>query len=77
MALRTITILRKNTENDQEVKKVIVKTVITNSPDLRENSTECVNQHYSSWFLLKRGVAWILKLRKELLRRVNIKRLNS
>ena len=65
------------TENDPEVKRVIIKAVITSSPDLRENTTECVNklfQHYSSWYLLKRGVAWILKLRKELLRRVNIKR---
>ena len=34
-------------------------------------------QHYFSWYLLKRGVAWILKLRNELLKRVNIKRLNS
>ena len=67
-------------ENDPEVKKVIVEAVITSSPDLRETTTECVNKlfkHYSLWYLLKRGVAWILKLRKELLRCANIQKLNS
>eukprot|EP00105_Crassostrea_gigas_P034805 XP_019918953.1 PREDICTED: uncharacterized protein LOC105318561 [Crassostrea gigas] len=66
-------------DNDPEVKRVTVRAVIAEQQN-SDNSTECVNklmQHYSSWYLLKRTVAWILKVWKELLRRVNMKRLNS
>ena len=43
------------TENDPEVKRVIVNVVITSSTDLRENTTESVNklfEHQSLWYLL-------------------------
>lgn len=66
-------------DNDPDAKRVTVRTVIAGQQD-SENSTECVSkliQHYSSWNLLKRTVACILKVRKELFRRVNMKRLNS
>ncbi|XP_061191631.1 uncharacterized protein LOC133199821 [Saccostrea echinata] len=71
---------RELLDSDPEVKKVTVKAVITKSQELKEDTTDCVNklfQYYSSWYSLKRSVAWILKVRKELLRRANVKRLNS
>ncbi|XP_062582044.1 uncharacterized protein LOC134243832 [Saccostrea cucullata] len=62
-------------DNDPEVKKVTVKTVVTKSQELQENTADIneLFQHHSSWYLLKRSVAWILKVRKELLRRVRVR----
>lgn len=59
--------------------RVTARTVIAGQQD-SDNSTECVKkliQHYYSWYILKWTVAWILKVQKEVLWRVNIKRLNS
>ncbi|XP_062616110.1 uncharacterized protein LOC134277820 [Saccostrea cucullata] len=66
-------------DNDPEVKKVTVKTIVTKSQELQENTVDIneLFQHHSSLYLLKRSVAWILKIRKELLRPVRVKRLDS
>ncbi|XP_061163684.1 uncharacterized protein LOC133172867 [Saccostrea echinata] len=55
---------RELLDSDPEVKKVTVKAVITKSQDFKEDTTDCFNklfQYYSSWYSLKRSVAWILK----------------
>ena len=61
--------------NDREVKKVNV-TGTGNKSDIDTNQLETINnllQRYSSCYILKKGVAWILKIKHELLKRVRFK----
>ncbi|VDI07765.1 Hypothetical predicted protein [Mytilus galloprovincialis] len=62
--------------SDPEVKKVSVSTIVTSQPN-QDNWFDLLNKlidHHSSWYSLKRSVGWILKVRKELLRRVSNKK---
>ena len=62
-------------EDDPEVKRVKVNSVVVESKDVEiemDVINKLINKH-SSWFKLKKSVAWILKVRKELLRRVRYK----
>ncbi|VDI00951.1 Hypothetical predicted protein [Mytilus galloprovincialis] len=62
--------------SDPEVKKVSVSTIVTSQPN-QDNWFDILNKlidHNSSWYSLKRSVGWILKVRKELLRRVSNKK---
>ena len=64
---------------DPEVKKN-VKIAVTKLLDSENTSTDSVKmliQHYSSWHSLKKAVAWILKVRKELLNRARVKRIGT
>ncbi|XP_006819913.1 uncharacterized protein LOC102808185 [Saccoglossus kowalevskii] len=54
---------------DPEVKKVAtVRATFARDP---ENPVRRLIQHYSSWYHLKRAVAWILKVRQILKKRIN------
>jgi len=65
-------ITRDIPSEDTEVKGVVVRTVLAKPDELIELSD--LFNRYSSWMSLKRSVAWILKVRTELLRRVRNKR---
>ncbi|XP_033762629.1 uncharacterized protein LOC117344089 [Pecten maximus] len=58
---------------DPEVKKVAVRTIISTTPTSESVVDKLINRH-SSWHVLKRSVAWILKIRRELRRKVQHKR---
>ncbi|VDI74707.1 Hypothetical predicted protein [Mytilus galloprovincialis] len=61
--------------DDPEVKQATVRTIIkTEIPDNNSLGVEKLIAYFSSWMSLKRSVAWILKIRKELLRRVSNKK---
>lgn len=58
---------------DREIKKIDVKATIAGT-STQEGGADGVNKqisYHSSWFTLKRSVAWILKVCKELLQRVH------
>ena len=58
--------------DDPEVKRATVSTVIkTETPHDNCSGVEKLIEYHSSWISLKRSIAWILKIRKELLRRAN------
>ncbi|XP_014665117.1 PREDICTED: uncharacterized protein LOC106807320 [Priapulus caudatus] len=61
--------------DDPEVKKVAVRAAVTGLSTVGgdiDAMSELISYH-SSWFVLKRSLAWILKVRRELLRRVRHK----
>ncbi|VDI06661.1 Hypothetical predicted protein [Mytilus galloprovincialis] len=61
--------------DDPEVRQATVRTIIkTEIPDNSSLGVEKLIAYFSSWMSLKRSVAWILKIRKELLRRVSNKK---
>lgn len=53
---------------DPEVKRVLVRTAIAKPDELTDLND--LFRRYSNWTSLKRSVAWILKIRTEILRRV-------
>lgn len=55
-----------------EVKRAAVRAIIkTETPHDSYSGVERLIEYHSSWISLKRSVAWILRVRKELLRRAN------
>ncbi|XP_060575444.1 uncharacterized protein LOC132732937 [Ruditapes philippinarum] len=61
-------------DDDPEVKKVKANLTCVKSEDgskLENAGTEKLINYYSSWYKLKKGVAWILKYRNELRKRVH------
>jgi hypothetical protein len=61
-------ILERITDDDLEI-KTSVRAVVTDAQK-SSNVTECVDKllnYHSSWYALRKSVAWILKIRKELL----------
>jgi hypothetical protein len=65
-------------EDDPEVKKVKVNSVLTQPADGSDKgATDDLISGHSSWYKLKKTVAWILGIRQELLRRVHHKRMAS
>jgi hypothetical protein len=61
--------------DDPEIKKVSVRATISDTATVEtaQGMMSKLIDHHSSWFALKRSVVWILKVRKELLRRVRFK----
>ncbi|XP_056001985.1 uncharacterized protein LOC125664373 [Ostrea edulis] len=64
-------ILEGTTDVDPEVKACVRAAVanIQKPSDVMESVNKLLNYH-SSWYTLRKSVAWILKIRKELLRRI-------
>lgn len=61
-------------DDDPEVKKVKANLTCVKSEDgseLENAGTEKLINYYSSWYQLRKGVAWILKYRNELSKRVH------
>jgi len=68
--------LRNIDKNDPEVKRVKVASTISNTCAEHDNSVFKLNklfERYSSWYKLKRIVAWIIKVKDQLLKRVHKK----
>ncbi|XP_065926161.1 uncharacterized protein [Magallana gigas] len=61
--------------DDPEVKKITVRAVIhtRESSDNHVDSVERLLNYHSSWYKLKKGVAWILKIKKKLFLRTQRK----
>ena len=65
--------LTMNTE-DREIKSNMTKShEYSNSDDIVDK----LMSHFSSWYKLKRAVAWILKVRNKLLNKVKARQSNS
>lgn len=61
-------------QNDPEVKKVTVNAVCVKEA---EDTIDRLMEHYSSWHRLKKGVAWILKVRRHLLLKSREKKIKN
>ncbi|XP_062567165.1 uncharacterized protein LOC134229426 [Saccostrea cucullata] len=59
--------------NDPEVKEVSVRASIADVSRAETGVDKLINYH-SSWFMLRKSVAWILKIRNELLYRIRQKK---
>ncbi|XP_061191724.1 uncharacterized protein LOC133199952 [Saccostrea echinata] len=66
--------LRETLDDDPEVKKVSVRAILADVPKAEPSvelmGVEKLINYHSSWYMLRKSVAWILKIRTELLRRI-------